>query len=111
MNRCTYEIAHGTLPDCDGKCSAGKFGHCSYYYVDPLCTLIKEWKREACVEDPVLIKKNSKDHMIMIYTTKPGYFIGYQGELYKKYNDKFKETNTDNDYCCLRVVECQDVVY
>lgn len=50
---------------------------------------IKEWKKEAKVESPVLFKVRTLDNKttLCIYTTRPGYLIGRAGKLFYKYKD------------------------
>ena len=88
MNRCMYEAAHGTLPHCRDVCKSGPFEHCPYYYIDEFYQLANEWKKEAGVKEAILIQKDMDKRTITIYTTRPGYFIGYKGELIEKYKNK-----------------------
>lgn len=87
MNYCTYEPVHGAMPSsCSGNCF-----DCGYYYHDYFSDIIKEWRIEAKVENPVLYKYNSLDKTLTICTARPGYMIGYHGQLIEKYKEKFSQ--------------------
>ena len=86
MNYCTYEPVHGAMPSCSGKCF-----DCGYYYHDYFSDIIKEWRIEAKVENPVLYKYNSLDKTLTICTARPGYMIGYHGQLIEKYKEKLSQ--------------------
>lgn len=49
--------------------------------------LFKQWKEEACLNNPVLYDINWNEGAITIYTTKPGYLIGEHGILVTRYTD------------------------
>lgn len=53
--------------------------------------VLKEWKEEAGVKYPCLFKYLSRKNKIVIYTSRPGFFIGYHGKLVDKYKVKIKE--------------------
>lgn len=102
MNRCFYKSVHGSFPKCDEKCST-----CSYFYIDPLYTTIEEWKREAGVTNPVLWKFDRNRNKLCLYTTRPGYFIGYHGVLIEKYTNILKEKNCKIGDG-IDLIECDD---
>lgn len=87
MNYCTYKSVRGEMSSsCLGNCF-----DCGYYYHDHLGDIIKEWRIEAKVENPVLYKYNSLDRTLTICTARPGYMIGYHGQLIEKYKEKFSQ--------------------
>lgn len=86
MNYCMYEPIHGEFPTCSGNCS-----DCEYFYHDKLSDIIKEWRIEAKVEMPVLYKYNSFNKTLTICTSRPGYMIGYKGQLIEKYQEKLNK--------------------
>lgn len=47
--------------------------------------ILKEWKNEACVKYPTLFKYNRTDNELIIYTSRPGLYIGVHGKLVDKY--------------------------
>lgn len=59
-----------------------------------ISNIFKEWKKEAGVEEIILIGAfpNSAD-TIKICTDKPGFMIGKGGSLLDKYKKKLKEYN------------------
>ena len=54
-------------------------------YEDPIKEVIKKWKDEAGIKEPILFEYDYAKNKLVIHTTKPGLFIGYKGELIKKY--------------------------
>ena len=89
MNHCIAPSVTGEIPNCSGRCSSHKI-RCPYWFEDPLWAVINQWKQEAHVEDAVLYKVSYSDMKLMIGTTKPGYLIGYQGQLIDKYREKIR---------------------
>lgn len=85
-DKCLYEPINGTYPNCNGACKRGKRS-CEYYFIDEIYHLVKQWKKEAKVETPLLTRMDKQRKKFIIYTTKPGYLIGYKGQLYEKYQD------------------------
>lgn len=53
--------------------------------------VLKEWKKEAGVKYPCLFKYIGSENKIIIYTSRPGFFIGYHGELVDKYKKKIND--------------------
>lgn len=51
----------------------------------------KQWKEEACLNNPVLYDINWDEGTITIYTTKPGYLIGEHGILVTRYTDVMRK--------------------
>lgn len=99
MSYCLYEPVHGEEATCSGKCQ-----NCGYYYHDILSDIIKEWRIEAKVETPVLYKYKSYDGGILtICTSRPGYMIGYHGQLIEKYKEKLNQIKTVNEINFIEV--------
>lgn len=47
-------------------------------------SILKNWKTEAGAHrGPILFRV--KDHVLYVYTSQPGYLIGYGGKLIEKY--------------------------
>ena len=113
-NMCLYEPIHGEYPDCDANCE-----DCSYYYIDEVREIMKQWKQEAKVDTPILTEYDYKRQKFVIYTTKPGYLIGFHGKTYYKYrdllNDKLRshlsihDKDADEDKL-IEFIECDDWV-
>ena len=53
--------------------------------------LLREWRMEA-KNNHLCLYKGEGDTLI-IYTDKPGYMIGYHGELIQKYREKILEAS------------------
>ena len=102
MNRCIYESLHEAFPKCGEKCST-----CEYYYIDHLYTTIEEWKHEAGVESPVLWMFDENRNKLCLYTTRPGYLIGYHGSLIEKYTNILREKNCEIGDG-IDLIECSD---
>lgn len=102
MNYCIYEPIHGNYPsnckECDG---------CIYNYHEPYGDIIKEWRKEAHVDIPVLYKYSFSKKELIICTSKPGYMIGYQGMLIDKYR-KILEQHIPID--TITFIECTNEV-
>ena len=87
---CGFEYLHGGAhPNCNGVCKRGS-EVCEWYFEDQVAITVREWRREAGVNSPVLMKYDSKQKKFFIYTTKPGYFIGLDGVLFDRFNEKLK---------------------
>ena len=117
-NHGVYKSLNGTLPNCNGVCKT-KDGCCAYYYIDEVCSLLNQWKKEAHVEEPLLIKYDYKKKKMLIYTTKAGLLVGFNGETIDKYEKLLNEklmlrfTTADGipqDSNFIELVECNDVV-
>ena len=113
-NMCIYEPINGSYPNCDGTCK-----YCKYYVIDEICAIVKQWKKEAHVEDPLLIKYDYNRKKMIIYTTRPGLLVGFHGNIIDKYskplNEKLMLRFTDangipqnGDF--IELVECNDAV-
>ena len=114
---CIYESQYGDEPNCEMRCNES----CPYYYVDEALRIIKQWKDEAHVDTPIVIKYDSKKQCMNIYTTKPGYLIGRCGERYYKYRNMLTEAikrrftigyngeEIDMDKH-IKIIECDDAV-
>ena len=100
MNTCIYEPIHGSFPECDGKCE-----ECGYYFIDELWKIMSKWKTEAHVGKPIMWKRDKTK--MYVYTTKPGYMIGYHGSLIEKYRNLLKENGFEIE---IEFVECEDCV-
>ena len=111
MNRCIYQIAHGVQPNCKGNCKMGD-KKCEYYFVDEVWSIINEWKKEAGVSEPVIWRKDYKRNKVCMYTTKPGLFIGYHGDRYKKYHEKIKNAIGADELFKngIDFIECDDFI-
>lgn len=116
---CLFALKKGNKPDCDGKCKKGKNNYCQYYYVDDICKLLSQWATEAGVKEPLLIRYDRERKKLIIYTTKPGYLIGYHGEIINKYSEllktylRLKFTDADgvpDGDDLIELVLCDDVV-
>ena len=116
---CIYEPIHGDYPNCKGDCKRGKDNYCQYYAVDEICSILGQWKKEAHVEEPLIIKYDYKRRKMIIYTTKPGYLVGFHGNTINKYSELLKEKlrfrftdengiPQDGDF--IELVECDDFV-
>ena len=53
-------------------------------------SILSRWKCDAHLNEGILYDVNWGEGFITIYTTKPGYLIGYRGELVYKYMDIMK---------------------
>lgn len=118
-NMCLYETMHGYHPSCSGACKKGKDNHCEYYFVDPICEIMYKWRKEANIEEPVMIKYDYNKETMFIYTTKPGWFIGYHGRLYDKYypllHEKLRtrfinENGPTTKKSLVEFIDCDDVI-
>ena len=98
MNYCMYKPVHGAMPTCSNNCE-----ECGYCYHDSFGDIIKEWRIEAKVENPVLYKYNSRDETLIICTSRPGYMIGYHGQLIEKYKEKLNQIKTVNEINFIEV--------
>ena len=99
MNYCMYEPVHGAMPNCSNNCK-----ECGYYYHDIFSDIIKEWRIEAKVETPVLYKYKRYDGGILIIcTSRPGYMIGYHGQLIEKYKEKLSQIKAVNEINFIEV--------
>lgn len=115
MNQCMYEPINGSFPNCNGACKKGENRVCPYYFEDPICKILGRWKKEASVEDALLITYDYDKKKLIIYTTRPGYLIGRGGERIKRYSEllrnelriKFGVSNGDD---FIELVECGEVV-
>ena len=119
-DRCLYEPIHGHYPECDGACKKGPDKYCQYYFVDECCAIIRKWKAEARVDEPVLIKEDNRKKKLIIYSTRPGFLIGKAGERYYKYREllrpimaqRFVDHNgiptLDENF--IEFVECNDAI-
>ena len=116
---CLYEPINGSYPNCDGACKKGKDNYCQYYFVDEICAIVKQWKKEAHVEEPLLIKYDYNRQKMIIYTTRPGRLVGFHGNIIDKYSKLLNEklmlhfTTVDglpknDDF--IELVECDDAV-
>lgn len=47
--------------------------------------ILKEWKNEAGVKYPTLFKYDRTEKELIIYTSRPGLYIGVHGNLVDKY--------------------------
>jgi len=104
MNYCMYEPIHGEFPTCSGDCS-----NCGYSYHDKLGDIIKEWRIEAKVETPVLYKYKSYDGGILIIcTSRPGYMIGYKGQLIEKYQEKLNKASLTRKINEIKFIEVEN---
>lgn len=118
-NMCLYEPINGSNPNCDGACKKGKDNYCQYYFVNEICAIVKQWKKEAHVEEPLLIKYDYNRKKMIIYTTRPGWLVGFHGNIIDKYSKLLNEklilrfTTADGipqngDF--IELVECNDAV-
>ena len=68
-----------------------------------ISSIIKEWKEEARVKGIVMVSPYSDTRdTIEIYTDKPGYMIGYRGNLYDKYKEKLKAYNPHLEHITIK---------
>lgn len=107
-----YPSIHGSYRNCNGACKRGS-EQCPYYFVDYILETVSKWKQDAHVDSPVLTKYDSEQKKLIIYTTKPGYFIGRNGNLFNQYNEaliyllrKYKWPREDN--ISIELIECND---
>ena len=107
MNTCLYEPIHGSFPECDGKCKTGPGRHCAYYFIDEFWKIMSKWKTESRVDKSIMWKFNRDRTKMYVYTTKPGYMIGYHGSLIEKYRNLLKENGFEIE---IEFVECEDCV-
>ena len=109
MDKCLYEAVLGEYSGCDGICKRGKDSFCPYFYYDKVYHIMRDWQNDAKVTTPILWKWDAKRNKVCLYTTHPGYFIGFHGERYKRFvkllseadPEKFKENGVD-------IIECED---
>ena len=116
---CLYEPMNGSYPDCNGACKRGKDNYCQFYFVDEVCALLERWKAEAHIDEPLLMRYDYTRKKLVIYTTKPGYLIGLNGERINKYsallNEKLRYRFTDENGVpdgenFIELVECNDAI-
>ena len=100
----------GCDPDCNGVCKAGPGHICNYYYIDKVAEVIRQWKREAGVDTPVLWKFDRKRNKVCLYSTKPGFLIGLHGGLYNKYLPKLIEADKEKFQNGIDIIECEEGV-
>ena len=108
MNKCIYEPIHGSYPNCNGACKTGPDKHCPYYFIDDIWETMAQWKREAHVDTPIMWKFDRERNKMCVYTTRPGYLIGYHGGLVEKYRALLKERAPDNE-CIQKGIELIEV--
>ena len=118
-NQCLYEPIHGQYANCNGACKRGPNNYCPYYFVDPITKIINDWRKEAGVKDPIMIKKDHQNKKLYIYTTKPGYLIGYHGQMINKYRSLLSKkllsyfidhNRIPKDTNFIELVECNEVI-
>lgn len=68
---------------------------------------MSKWKTEAHVDKSIMWKFNRDRTKMYVYTTKPGYMIGYHGSLIEKYRNLLKENGFEIE---IEFVECNDCV-
>ena len=101
-----YEPLYGKYPECSAECET-----CGYFIEDPVCKIMRDWKEDAGVTTPILWKREPKRNKVCLYTTHPGYFIGKNGERYKRFHKLLQEA-TDDQYFKngIDIIECEDYV-
>ena len=52
--------------------------------------IIREWKNECCVVEPILFSYDYRSNELNIYTNRPGILIGYHGEIINRYRPMLK---------------------
>ena len=90
MNRCIFEPMNGRAPECDGVCKKGS-EHCTYYFVDPVYKIMRDWKEEAGVNSPILWEMDYVTDKLIVCTIRSGLLIGKSGALVNKYRDRLNE--------------------
>ena len=108
MDKCVYEPIYGQFPNCDGACKKGKDNLCPYYLVDKVWHIMQYWKKDAGVTTPVLWRWDNKRNKVCLYTTRPGYFIGLYGELYKRFLKLLCEADERITENGVDIIECDD---
>ena len=109
MNKCIYEPIHGEMPNCSGACSRGE-DRCVYYYIDEIWKIMNAWKKESGVTSAILWKYDHKRDKICLYTTRPGWFIGKNGERYNKYNAMLCQLNISYVKNGVEFIECDEFI-
>ena len=56
--------------------------------MNKIIRIMKEWKKEAGVKEPVLLKYRSGK--LEIHTNRPGFMIGLHGRIVNKYTEILK---------------------
>jgi len=64
------------------------------YFEDKVTNIIREWKYEAKVFEPILFKYDWRTDNLNIYTSKAGTLIGFHGKTIYKYEPLLKEMFT-----------------
>lgn len=64
--------------------------------------IIRKWKREAGVEDPVAYKK--RDNLLTVFTNKPGWMIGKYGVIIEKYSGMLRK-ELHNNKLKIKIIE------
>ena len=103
MDYCMYKPVHGEFPTCSNNCK-----ECGYHYHDSFGDIIKEWRIEAKVETPVLYKYDSRKQILTLCTSRPGYMIGYHGQLIEKYREKLNKTYVTRQVKEIKFIEVED---
>ena len=116
---CLYEPIHGDEANCNGVCKRGENQYCPYYFVDEVVAIMREWKKEAHVDSPILTKYDHKRQKFIIYSTKPGFLIGKAGERYFRFREKLlpkirghlgNEQGPPEGDDLIEFIECNDFV-
>ena len=103
MNYCLYESVHSDMPTCSNNCK-----ECGYYYHDSFGDIIKEWRIEANVKTPILYKYDSSKQILTLCTSRPGYMIGYHGQLIYKYREKLNKLYATRPIKGIDFIEVED---
>ena len=104
MNYCLYASVHGEMPTCNNE----ECQNCGYYFHDYFSDIIKEWRLEAKVDNPVLYKYDSLNKILIICTAWPGYMIGYHGKLIEKYQDKLNKAYISRKIKEIKFIEVEN---
>lgn len=83
------KLTHKTTHDINSQ-SDDTFDICNYLTRDVL-TILSQWKHECKYDHTVQFKLNPAKNSITIFTSCPGYLIGYHGEKVLKYTTILKE--------------------
>ena len=92
-----------------------------YNEYDDIQEIIKQWEDEVGITDTVLYKYDYGRNKLVIYTTRPGILIGYNGATIKKYESLLRprllrrfgiygDNNIPDDEYLIEFVDCNGAV-
>lgn len=56
-----------------------------------ISNIIREWKNECCIVEPILFNYDYRINKLNIYTNRAGILIGYHGEIIDRYRPMLQQ--------------------